>query len=62
MRSIDILAMFLNMFPNYIEQISKWSPNGKNQVKITLTDHTVIKFTYRGFRNWRLETVGFEED
>lgn len=62
MRSIDILAMFLNMFPNYIEKVSKWSPNGKNQIKITLTDRSVIKFTYRGFRSWRLETVGFEED
>ena len=54
MRYIDILAKFLDMFPNYMNKLVMWGPCGTNSIKVNMGDQLELKFTYVDDRNWSL--------
>jgi hypothetical protein len=57
MRHSDILAKFLSMFPNYVDKVVRWSPDGHNVIKIRLDDYSGLLFTYTTPKIWTLESI-----
>lgn len=51
------LERFKKLFPQYVEHIDVWFPNGRNCIRIRLKDKREIIFTYDDNRHWLLETV-----
>lgn len=50
----DILAKFLELFPNYQEHVTQWSPQRGRCIKITLRNNQRLLFTYQHDRDWSL--------
>ena len=57
MPHLTIYDYFRKLFPQFMERIETWFPNGKNSVRIRMLDNQDIIFTYNGPKDWRLETV-----
>lgn len=57
MSHLIVYDYFRKLFPQFIEHIGEWFPNGKNSVRIRLLDNRDLIFTYKGPKDWRLETV-----
>lgn len=53
----DVYEQFKTIFPNYAEKLDAWFPNGKNSVRIRLTDKQQFVFTYNKKHDWTFETV-----
>lgn len=53
----DVLAKFLGMFPNFMETIKAWTPNGKNCIKVELVNHQKLVFTYWNDKEWELAAI-----
>lgn len=54
----DVLAKFLGMFPNFMEQVKSWTPGQKsNNIKISLTDGQKLLFTYYNDKEWELTAI-----
>lgn len=60
MRYIDILAKFLDMFPQYMNKVSSWAPAGNHCIRVVLTDLSSVEFVYFGDAYWKLSTPGFD--
>lgn len=58
MTNKKILDYFKQLFPQYADQMTGWSPNGKNTIKIRLNGRQDFMFTYISKNNWRFETAG----
>ena len=54
MRSIDILAKFLELFPYYQETICSYVVAGPNNIVATMRNGENIRFTYFNDYNWRI--------
>lgn len=59
MRFIDILAKFLDMFPQYMGRVSSWAPAGNQCIRVMLNDLSSVEFAYFGDCYWKLCTAGF---
>ena len=59
-RHIDILAKFLDMFPDYVNKVSSWSPAGNQCIRIEMKNFMVVEFSYFGDDYWKLCTPGFD--
>ena len=54
MTYVDILAKFLEMFPNYQETITQYAPGEHNCITIKLRDGQELDFTYQDDMDWTL--------
>jgi hypothetical protein len=52
-----VFDVFKNKFAVIAAQTETWFPNGKDSVRIRLTDKQEIIFTYHGEPGWSLETI-----
>lgn len=59
-KHIDILAKFLDMFPDYVNKVSNWYPKGNQCILVVTKDRTVVEFTYFDDTYWKLCTPGFD--
>lgn len=50
----DIYAKFVSMFPQYVREVSWWTPSGKNAIKVRLKDGTGLIFAYTDEYRWNL--------
>jgi hypothetical protein len=57
MMSKDIYEWFKLYFPQFVEHVETWFPNGKNSVRVRQTNGQEFIFSYNGQRDWRFETV-----
>lgn len=57
MLPIDVLKKFKEIFPIKDDNIECWWPNGKNSIRVRLTNHIELVLTYSSSKKWRLETV-----
>lgn len=57
MMSKDIYEWFKLYFPQFVEHVESWFPNGKNSVRVRQTNGQEFIFSYNGQRDWRFETV-----
>ena len=56
----EVYKHFLSCMPMYKEAAIKvWFPNGKNSIRIRLTQGNEFVFTFYGPRDWRFETVEY---
>ena len=54
----DVFIMFKKLFPLYAEKASEWFPNGKNSVRVRISEvHQDFVFTYYSNKEWRFETA-----
>lgn len=54
----DVLAKFLSMFPNFMEQVKSWTPGPKaNNIKIGLANGNKLHFTFYNDKEWELTAV-----
>lgn len=51
------LDRFKEVFPEWSQQIVKWTPNKDGCIKIELEGKRFFIFTYVDERTWKLETV-----
>lgn len=56
MATSDILK-FKSVFPQWAEEIVKWTPDKNGCIKVELTGKRFFIFTYADDLTWRLETV-----
>lgn len=54
MSYFDILAKFLEMFPQFHEQICQYAPNGLNCITVWFRNGQVLDFTYNSLFDWHL--------
>lgn len=54
MTTFDTLAKFLEMFPQFHEQICQYAPNGLNSITVWFKNNQVLDFTYISDNQWRL--------
>lgn len=52
-----IIYNFKNLMPHQARLIAEWFPNGKNSIRIRLTNKEEFIFTYNSEREWCYETV-----
>lgn len=57
MLPIDVLKKFKEIFPIKDDSVECWWPNGKNSIRVRLTNHIELVLTYSSSKKWRLETV-----
>ena len=60
MSHVDILAKFLEMFPNHMSKLVMWEPYSENAVKVSTNDGAEITFAYFDDRNWTLSSGAVE--
>ena len=53
----DLFTLFKYYFPQYVDQIMAWFPNGKDSIRIRTGMGLDYIFTYYNNRCWRFETV-----
>lgn len=56
-RYADTLSIFLNMFPNYINRVRSWQPNGRHAITLELENEQYIVFAYRNENDWTLKPI-----
>lgn len=54
MSYFDILAKFLEMYPQFHEQIHFWRPNGFQSITVWMHNGQVFDFTYFRDNYWNL--------
>ena len=54
MSTFDILAKFLEMFPQFHEQICQYAPNGANSITVYFKNSQELDFTYKSDTDWEL--------
>jgi hypothetical protein len=54
MHYVDILAKFLEMFPQYQDQVKTWTPHGRCAIKVELRDRGKLDFTFHSNTDWSL--------
>lgn len=54
MSTIDILAKFLEMYPQFHEQICQYAPAGFNTITVWFKNGQVLDFTYFNDQDWKL--------
>ena len=54
MRHFDIFAKFLEMYPQFHEQIQYWAPNGFHKIAVWLKSGQAFIFTYFSDNDWDL--------
>ena len=54
MSYFDILAKFLEMYPQFHEQICRYAPNGNNCITVWLSNGKVFDFVYISDNRWSL--------
>ena len=54
MNHVDILAKFLEMYPQFHEQISHYAPGGFNTIIVWFKNDQVFDFTYHSDQQWNL--------
>lgn len=54
----DIFAKFLELFPNYMEQVKQWAPAGKGGIIVKLNNGVGLSFRYHNEVTWTLEASG----
>ena len=54
MSYFDILAKFLEMYPQFHNQIHFWAPNGFNSIIVWMKNEQVFDFTYFSDNRWNL--------
>lgn len=54
MSYFDILAKFLEMFPQFHEQICQYAPNGVNSITVYFKNGQELDFTYNSLFDWNL--------
>lgn len=52
-----LFDIFKMLFGAHLGDIDTWFPNGKNSIRVRLTIHKEVIFTYVNDKKWRLETV-----
>lgn len=57
MTHANILDYFKKVLPYKAENISVWYPNGKNSIRVRMTDGRELIFTMTGKYDWTLETL-----
>ena len=55
--AVSDIEKFKAVFPNWANEIVKWTPNGDGCMKVELTGKRFFIFTYVDERTWRLETI-----
>ena len=54
----EVFKHFRRLFPNYAyDQLDMWVQNGKNSIRVRLTDHRQFVFTIHNAKDWRFETL-----
>lgn len=54
MNTIDILAKFLEMYPQFHAEICQYAPVGFNRITVWFRNGQVFDFTYYSDQNWNL--------
>lgn len=54
MHYTDILAKFLELFPNYKNKIRVWTPNGHESIKVDTYGKQTLEFSYHSDSDWTL--------
>ena len=54
MSSFDILAKFLEMYPQFHDQICKWKGNDSDSIIVWFNNGQVFDFMYFSDNNWKL--------
>ena len=54
MTTFDILAKFLEMYPQFHEQICQYMPSGFNKIVVWFRNGQVFDFTYYNDQRWQL--------
>lgn len=54
MSHFDILAKFLEMYPQFHEQICQWKPNGLNTITVWFKNGQDFDFAYFDDTHWTL--------
>ena len=54
MHTFDILVKFLEMYPQFHEQICQYAPSGFNTIIIWFKNGQVFDFTYHSDQQWTL--------
>lgn len=62
MSNFDIFAKFLEMYPQFHEQIQFWSPNGFKRITVWMKNNQIFDFTYYSDTNWNLVRHGKNEE
>ena len=57
MAHTQILNKFEDLMPAYYEKMILWFPNGKNSIRIRLSDYREFVFTYNKPDDWLFETL-----
>ena len=54
MSYFDILAKFLELYPQFHEQIHYWSPNGFHRITVWMRNNQIYEFSYFSDNRWTL--------
>lgn len=55
--AVNDIEKFKAVFPNWADELVKWTPNSNGCIKVELTGKRFFIFTYVDDRTWRLETI-----
>lgn len=54
----EVYKLFEKCLPNYAgNKIETWFPNGKNSIRVRLTNKQEFIFSYNGQQDWKFETI-----
>ncbi len=54
----EVFSKFQSYFPDFSDdKIDIWFQNGKNSIRVRLTNQRELIFTYSSDANWRLQTI-----
>lgn len=56
MSNLDVLAVFLGMFPAYQNRVVSWQPIKFHTIRVELDDGSYINFYYENKNKWVLGT------
>jgi hypothetical protein len=54
MTTFDILAKFLEMYPQFHEQLCQYAPGGFNRIIVWFRNGQIFDFTYFNDQKWSL--------
>lgn len=55
----QVLEQFKEYFPNLMDRVEKWYPNGKNSIRLHLLDGSEYVFTFVDKSTFRFETFSY---
>ena len=62
MSNFDIFAKFLEMYPQFHEQIQFWKANGFHCITVWMKNNQTFDFTYYSDTNWNLSRKCKDEE